>query len=931
MVNPHLPRFQVFTNEAKPLSDVFATNAQQAASPAQNTKFYKQVARFQVAEDAPRSERIESKGKAPLKNTDSGYHGMTEDEMEIDNEPVNFENVQSPVQMDTKVEDAAIEPAAEPATNESAPEETEADAKADNDMPTNVMAEVIVQEMEDEDMMDEDIPKEALIENLPGAFPEEMDLGEQHETEAFELPSERKPEATTKVSFEDDIGSPSEASTPGRPVVRKSSLTFASLPAREPLNTKKSMGTRVSRTSYVDAAKTSGSSSQYGRRTGGGSQNMASDPEDEELAENKASSDPPLLIREDSASQTTKLHNKSSTQRLHDKISMLGKAPPARPTKSITSFANATAKISYPELKSTKSGGSESPTEPEAVSLIREKSKDEEAPPTSRSALQRPGLLKSHTTDVMEQIHDKDSIGERDFDFPRPPPRTEASPSRSTPAPPKLGHMKSASTVTLTSPSKGTMVPGPLSKATSFPNPASSSLEGQLSTTPIGSPPARPHRDGPLSASKLKLQSIMKTAKGLFTSSAGASAAAKMETLSPPFMRPIPEFSMEDSKTHYPNINSLINSPNRMPAAPEKQLKQDEVRKTRSSTETMAREKAEKEMEKARQAQTQARQRMDMELEKAREQERKKAMVGKEKPRTAAEPKPTAHKQEARVQQESQAPKATRSSPRFPKKQEPPSEPHTDEEADMTDEISMAPPPPPSGHPKTQTQGEMKRPMKPTREPTQKTRLQPVSIRVGTLSSQRPPLASGTFGSSAQDPPAPAKQPTLLRKASNTSLQSSSSNNNLKTSTQALPPKPRALVAAERKREADEREAARKLEQKREMERRRAAAQEEARVQEQQRLEAEMRERSEREQSIAEEPKKNAQKAAIEKRRLENARKMEQQRNGQRVGDLVSIILCIIILVSDLNRIMQSSKTPRPNPQPIHLAASLDRCARPRD
>lgn len=79
--------------------------------------------------------------------------------------------------------------------------------------------------------------------------------------------------------------------------------------------------------------------------------------------------------------------------------------------------------------------------------------------------------------------------------------------------------------------------------------------------------------------------------------------------------------------------------------------------------------------------------------------------------------------------------------------------------------------------------------------------------------------------------------------------------------------------------EQDEKEAQRKQEQKREMERKRAAQQEEARQQDQlQRQEAE-RQREQDRIAAAEDPKRLAQRQAIEKRRQEMAKK-EQQRTA---------------------------------------------------
>lgn len=78
------------------------------------------------------------------------------------------------------------------------------------------------------------------------------------------------------------------------------------------------------------------------------------------------------------------------------------------------------------------------------------------------------------------------------------------------------------------------------------------------------------------------------------------------------------------------------------------------------------------------------------------------------------------------------------------------------------------------------------------------------------------------------------------------------------------------------------------MDQKREMERKRAAQQEEARrQQEQQRQEIE-RQRERERTTAAEDPRKLAQKQAIEKRRLELGKKDQQRNPQQTTNDLVS-------------------------------------------
>ena len=74
----------------QPLTDLFAPNPQSTLSPAGNTAFYQKVsAQFAVAEDRqdnppPKGTSRRSPQRVGKENTDSGYHGITEDEMDLD-------------------------------------------------------------------------------------------------------------------------------------------------------------------------------------------------------------------------------------------------------------------------------------------------------------------------------------------------------------------------------------------------------------------------------------------------------------------------------------------------------------------------------------------------------------------------------------------------------------------------------------------------------------------------------------------------------------------------------------------------------------------------------------------------------------------------------------------------------------------------------
>jgi hypothetical protein len=88
---PRTARKRDALEQRQPLTDVFAPNAQAGPTPAKTTTFYEKVTQFQIAEDGEYTsqQRPLSRSKSPQRlgkpgNTDSGYHGMTEDEMEAD-------------------------------------------------------------------------------------------------------------------------------------------------------------------------------------------------------------------------------------------------------------------------------------------------------------------------------------------------------------------------------------------------------------------------------------------------------------------------------------------------------------------------------------------------------------------------------------------------------------------------------------------------------------------------------------------------------------------------------------------------------------------------------------------------------------------------------------------------------------------------------
>ncbi|KAJ5679896.1 hypothetical protein N7462_008140 [Penicillium macrosclerotiorum] len=627
------------------------------------------------------------------------------------------------------------------------------------------------------------------------------------QTQEVEMEDMAKDDTVLDDDF-DDIGSPSDGSTPERLPVRKSSLSFASLPAREPL-TKKSMGgSRISRTSHIDLPKLNNT----GRPSYFGVQKATQPSSDDNVTDSVAMDvdnerGPDEKVDVDEAS---KLHSTKSTQSLHERISMLGKLQPSRPKGQISTIAGlATGQIPHSELPTTKSDASFGPSNQKLreVPVVQPTAADDDDWIKPLSSPVRPNLTKSQTTDFKEKLSNKDPLmteknssiiqGQRPTESERPKSSYSVF---SSPRP--QGHQQSAST---------------------------SNIPAEASTTPTGSPR---RFDGPLSASKMRLQSIMKTAKGLFTSTG---SSAKTEVSSPE------QTLVQHQEQFNHDMEDLSGSQPHQTSSPPRQ----EGRRTRSSTEKEERRR-QKELEDRQREEEEAHQ------EKMRAMEKQRAMQLR-----AAQEKSSVEPEERTATANHRSTQSQRQQSREP------------ELAPDTSKLAIA-----------QPKQNDRRP-KPTREQLQKPKPQPVSIRLGSTLSRQIPVAS-SLSSTVQDSNVPAPAPanpskTLKKKASNQSLQTSSSTSSFKSSVSSQTQAQRK--ANGRKREQEEREARRKEEQKREQERKRALQlqqQEEARQQ---------AEREIRERSTQEDPKKAAHMQAIEQRRLANIRKHEGQGSQQATNE----------------------------------------------
>lgn len=536
-----------------------------------------------------------------------------------------------------------------------------------------------------------------------------------------------------QMDIDDDVRSPSDNSSPVKPLVRKSSLNFASLPAREPLLPKKSMGNRVSRISHIDQSKAR--NSHMGRFTGGkslGGSQLAHPAEVQPADDMDVDVERPELQREES--ETTKIHNKTSTQRLFERINMLKQQNEA-PKRISQNIASAQ---SQPESSTTQA--------------------KEEVAPVQTSQPTYPSLPAPEA--AQEEDDDDDWIS---------PVRTAAvAPKVSRPA-----YNKSYTADAQPSPAKH--VPA---KLTSISNPDLSAVAE--STTPVGSPTSKKYMDGPLSASKSKLYSAFRAAKEKLIGSSATSAQVKMDALKESPARPkLPSSDASDEvfsspkRTEKPtSIFTHMRSPSKdsiksgksatMPGSP---LKGD-GRRTRSSTERekqKERDAREKEMR-----ETKQQQRAEDRLRQMREKEQSKAAAQAQKARAMGAKTPSAMSSQSSLRQPNvvagnktpaqAAPQPPVSRPGIPR-----SNTASSREQDVDSGDEMPPPPPPKSLlPTTKTTKAPLREPRKLAKPTSKdaiTAKAPQKIMVNLKSSQYgqapPPAARPAPSSSKPLPSAP--------------------------------------------------------------------------------------------------------------------------------------------------------------------------------
>ncbi|PPJ60231.1 hypothetical protein CBER1_08848 [Cercospora berteroae] len=600
----------------QPLTDIFAPNAQPtAALPAKNTAFFEKVAQFQVpATDENRSPQHKPAGRAtspqrigkPYPYTDSGYHGMmTEDEMELDAQRTASVTSSSQVgehipQVPVHDEKAAVEPSQAGSGDdhvisddsfvsaeeqghgvEPGQDEEMEDAPGDTQPYTHqeevamvanaLQQENVIEVYEDERMEDE------------GAEP----VAPQPEPKEAPLPVAPENDGDMEAEGADEH---SDASSPEKPLNRKSSFTFSSLPAREPLGSKRSMG-------QMDLHRNSVFNKSIGTRQ----------------TESQHTEDGPVEGR---------THGKTTAQTLHDRINMLGKTKEARPSKSIHQIASL-SQAGYPQLP-TIDQDKEQANEPDVE--LHDKAIDEPAAPVDDDEDDWIAPAKPFQT-----WHSK-------------PSESGLQPTAAKLASPRPAmHVKSISTTEIPSPSRTEMASPRHQKAISVSHP--NLAEVLESTTPAGSP-SRKTNDGHLSASKNRLWSALKSAKSIFASSASASAAAKLEAHNDSAV-----LARSPTRDGAEQSNKIFNLPGALwsqkdvlqsPARNNSVISFSPSRKTRNSNES----------EKRREKELKAQEKAAVELEKAREKERQKA--AKQQAEEAAKAEKAAKAEAAKVEKERQ-------------------------------------------------------------------------------------------------------------------------------------------------------------------------------------------------------------------------------------------------------------------------------------
>ncbi|KAF4587325.1 inner centromere protein [Ophiocordyceps camponoti-floridani] len=794
-----------------PLSDVFAPKPKEPlkpASPIKETRIPRSPAKIALA----RTTASPAKQAVPTSLViDSGFFG-SQDVAALDaREDVTRGDVPESPRQRTQGSAETIMPPQRSRIRAAAPpspgrEEEAMDESPDYDEDEEMAESDGFQQHQLESDKDLDAPPTSPLASHPASHTAETEGEHQtHNTNA---------QAQQAEQVSDDFRSPSDGSSPIRPVVRKSSLTFASLPAREPLTAgkKTSMGTRTSRTSHLDNIR----SSYYNRTTGGKSLgNLTQANQDEMVTGDEMDIDEgPRDKAADEQDDVPLNHTKTYTQRLQDQINMLGK-PNAQPLQQHKLTAKKTLSLKENTTVQSTPGAFPGPDDD---------GDDDDwiEPPASvvGTAKGRSVLPKCHSSDKMEAALDKDPIEQPNFGAAGRGGDEEDKDGdvvEQGSAPPELVEPALDEAGADGQPGVDPEVQS-LKLAASASNPESRGASGSVRVYTPSKSPSRSFRDSPLKQVKNKLSSILKSSRGLLASSAAVSAEGKSSIVSPSVVRPAGLYTAASTESVIIRAQEEVrdvHTQDEQPGSPERPV----ARRTRASTE---REKEEKRREKeAKRMEAQ-----NDKLEKAREKEREKALVyNREQERIAAmERQVSSKKGEVRTASKETL-KPTRISPRRAKAVESESQP-ADDDVEMEDAPSApqpAPAPQSIGAGQASRGKEAKRPVRPAKEVLSKAKQTPTVIRVNTGSQHSQLQTTNRLSTASHDTAASSNlqsQSRLLNKSSKASLHAKSSTSSMRAPSSVN--RARAMDLAAKKKEVEEREAQRRRDNRAEMERKRA-------------------------------------------------------------------------------------------------------------
>lgn len=506
----------------QPLTDIFAPQLQAVASPAQDTHFYKQITQIKIAEDSEnhvpsnvQQQRYsfgpgkENNIRPRLETAIEYSNGFAQPRSPTQQAPI-FKNLQLSVKSNT---DRGRSPTQNITANRKESEDTFVSAKESpvhklvDQTTSKAVQSPLAMFVPTAQQSSSVRPQDQDQTSMPTKTDQEQALQDIVEDDEAVDPEETQEYSPAHQSLELTVeNTPSQDTSPARATIRKkSSLTFASLPAREPLTSKKSVGMRVSTTSHFEGPRpTQVLGDGDGLATG--AQPIAQSRTSENYVVEDTDMD--ALGEGERPAIDAVRNDLTTTQRLHERMAMLRQNHTQPPTRTANVNSGNIAELSaVPQ--------DHGDNDDDWIGPIVHSNPDS-APPEEVIAPEHALEGASLREDVNSKpVEDATMVPRSQVDIFAIPSSPEKSVMRK---PIVQSAFEKQSEINHAKPMLATY-PSLTSLATSY-------------STPKSSPNGKKFGDGPLSASKAKLMSVFKSAKGIFASSAGVSTQAKLEALS---------------------------------------------------------------------------------------------------------------------------------------------------------------------------------------------------------------------------------------------------------------------------------------------------------------------------------------------------------------------------------------------------------------